>query len=278
MTDAATGTQVVIEPRGGWLSVNWREVWQSRELLYFLTWRDLKVRYKQTVLGVAWALLEPFIRLVVLTLIFGKVVKLDSEGYPSAVFMFAGLLPWQFFANAMRRAGDSLINDVDLVQKVYFPRLVIPIASVGSTLVDLAFGFVILAGLMVWYGVPAGPKLLALAPLILATTLLALGVGTLLSALTAVYRDFRYVATFLVQIWFFLTPVVWSLKLVPAHLRPLAALNPMCGIVEGCRSALLVDRPFDWGLLSLSGAIAVVLLVVGLHVFRRVERELADII
>jgi homopolymeric O-antigen transport system permease protein len=274
----ANGDQVVIEPQSGWLAINWREVWQSRELLYFLTWRDLKVRYKQTVLGVAWALLEPFIRLVVLTLIFGRVARLDAEGYPYAVFLFSALLPWQFFSNALRRAGDSLISDANLVQKVYFPRLIIPLSSVGSSLVDLAFGCVILAGLMAWYGVSVGPRLLALAPLIVATLLVALGVGTLLSALTAVYRDFRYVATFLVQIWFFLTPVVWSLTVLPARLRPLAALNPMCGVVEGCRSALLPGRPFEWPLMALSAAVAAALFLVGLYVFRQIEKGLADII
>ena len=275
----ANGDQVVIEPHGGWLAINWREVWQSRELLYFLTWRDLKVRYKQTVLGVLWALLEPLIRMVVLTLVFGKVAKLDAEGYPYAVFLFSALLPWQFFSNALRRAGDSVVSDANLVQKVYFPRLVIPLSSVGSSLVDLAFGFVILAGLMAWYGVPVGLKVLALAPLIVATVLLVLGVGTLLSTLTAAYRDFRYAAGFFLQIWFFVTPVVWSLHQLPPGLRLVAALNPMCGIIEGCRSALLPgDRPFEWSLIALSGAMTAALFVAGMYIFRRVEKEFADII
>jgi lipopolysaccharide transport system permease protein len=272
--------QVVIEPHRGWASIGWRELWRSRELLYFLTWRDLKVRYKQTVLGVAWALLDPFVRMVVLTVVFGRVVKLNAEGYPYAVFLFAALLPWQFFNNALRRAGDSVVGDAGLVQKVYFPRLIIPLSSVGASLADLLFGLLILAGLMAWYGVAPGLKALALVPLIAATALLALGVGTLLSALTAAYRDFRYLATFLVQIWFFLTPVVWSLKELPGRWRTVAALNPMCGIVEGCRSALLgpQPRPFEWSLMAFSGAVAAALFIIGLYVFRRIEKELADII
>jgi lipopolysaccharide transport system permease protein len=273
----ADGDRIVIEAHRGWPAIGWRELWRSRELIYFLTWRDLKVRYKQTALGVLWGLLDPLVRMVVLTVIFGRVVKLNAEGYPYAVFLFSAMLPWQFFSNALRRAGDSVLGDAPLVQKVYFPRLIIPISSIGASLVDLLFALVILAGLMAWYHVAPGPQVMALVPLTVVTALLALGVGTLLSGLTAAYRDFRYVTALLVQAWFFLTPVIWSLKQVPAHLRPLAALNPLCGIIEGCRSALLPGRPFEWPLIALSAAVAAVLFVVGLYGFRRIESELADI-
>jgi len=279
----ANGDQVVIEPRGGWSSVNWRELWRYRELLFFLTWRDVKVRYKQTVLGVAWALLQPLTRMLVLTFVFRGIARMPSEGYPYPVFLYAALLPWQFFANCLRRSSDSVVGNAALVGKVYFPRLIMPLSSVGSSLVDLVCQYAVLAGLMAYFGFVPGMRALMVVPLTLAAAFVALGVGTLLSALEVAYRDVRYVVGFLLEVWFFVTPVFWSLEVVPERLGFLVrwnvlALNPMCGIVEAFRSALLPGRAFPWQALGVSGAVGVGLFALGLLVFRRIEKEFADVI
>lgn len=277
-------TRVVIEPRRGWLPVNWKELWQHRELLWFLTWRDVKVRYKQTVLGALWAILQPFLKMVVLTFVFHGIAKVPSEeAYPYAIFLYAAMLPWQFFASSVRRSSESIVASANLIGKVYFPRLIIPLASVGAVLVDFALSFVVLAGIMIYYGMAPSAAALMVVPLTVATVFVAVGIGTFFSALNVAYRDFRYVVPFLVEIWFFLTPVVWSLRIVPERLQRLVglqvmALNPMCGVVEAFRSALLPDRAVDWPALGVSLAVAACLFVVGLYFFRRIERQFADII
>lgn len=282
---AASTQRVVVEPRRGWLPVNWRELWRHRELLYFLTWRDIKVRYKQTVLGVLWAVLQPFLTMVVLTIVFKSLLGLDrrlmgSQGdeYPYAVFLFAGLLPWQFFSGSLKRTSDSVVNSAHLIGKVYFPRLIIPMASVGAALVDLAFSFLILVGLMFYYGIAPGLAILTVLPLALATMVAAVGLGALLSALTVAYRDFRYVVPFLLQIWFYATPLLWALGKVEGRWRLLVCLNPMCGIVEAHRWAILPGWPLDWTVLAVSLSVAACMLVAGLYYFRRVERHFADVI
>lgn len=266
-----------IEPQSGWCALNWREIWRYRELLYFLTWRDVKVRYKQTVLGVLWAVLQPLLQLVVFSVIFGRVAKLDSEGYPYPVFLYVGLLPWQFFSAALNRSSLSVVGGANLIQKVYFPRLIVPLASVGSCLVDFAIEFTILIGLMVHYHVAPTAAALMVVPLVALTILVALGMGTLLSALNAAYRDFRYLIPFGLQIWTYLSPVVYSMDKVPQKWRMLYALNPMAGIIDAYRSALL-GKPLAWGPLAVSLSMGAALFLFGLYYFRRLESRFADIV
>ena len=269
--------EVRIERRKGWLPVNLRELWRYRELLGFLTWRDVKIRYKQTVLGFLWAFLQPFTKLVVFSLVFGKFVGITGDGYPYPVFLYAGLLPWQFFAEALTRSSQSIVASGGIVNKVYFPRLIIPLASVGGCLIDFAISFLILIGLMLYYGMAPSVSLVMVFPLVLITILAALGVGTLVSALNVAYRDFRYVVPFIVQIWMFLSPVVYSSRNIPDGWRWLLVLNPMAGIINGYRSAIL-DASFDWGSLGTSLGVCVLTVAVSVIYFRRIERQFADII
>jgi len=275
--EAPAATRIVIEPKRGWLAVNWAELWQYRELLFFLTWRDVKVRYKQTVLGFTWAFVQPFLKLVVFSAVFGGVAKIDSGGFPYPIFLYSALLPWQFFGEALARSSQSVVGGANLVTRVYFPRLIIPLASVGACLVDFAISFSILVGLMLFYGMMPGAAIAAIVPLVVLTVFTALGVGTFLSALTVAYRDFRYVVPFMVQLWMFLTPVLYSLNNVHGAWGRLILLNPMTGIVEAYRSAIL-SVPFKWGPLGLSAAIAAVLFAAGVMYFRRVEARFADIV
>lgn len=254
-----------------------RELWRYRELLWGLILRDIKVRYKQTVLGAAWVILRPLLGTAVFTLVFGMLVRVPSDGYPYAVFVYSALLPWTFFAGAVGAAGNSLVGSSGLVGKVYFPRLVIPAASVGSGIVDLAVSSLFLLVLLPLFGVGWGVGLLALPILALAVMFLALGVGTLFSALIVSYRDFSAVLAFLLQFWMFATPVVYPSSLVPGNLRFLLHLNPMAALVEGFRSAFL-GRPFDVFGLSVSVALALIVFAGGVAYFGKVEGRFADII
>ncbi|MBE2262346.1 MAG: ABC transporter permease [Burkholderiaceae bacterium] len=267
----------VIEPPKGWHMLNWRELWAYRELLWVLTARDVKVRYKQTVLGAAWAIIRPFTTMVIFSVIFGQLAKMPSDGFPYPVFVYAGLLPWTFFAGAIGTSGQSLVGSAHLVSKVYFPRLIIPLSSVGAGLVDLLVSTGILLLMMLWYGVGWSPNLLAAPLLLLAVVFTALGVGTLLSALTVAYRDFTHLTPFMVQIWMYATPVIFPVSLVPERWQWLLYLNPMTGLVEGFRSAFL-GKPFDLTGLGISFAIAVALFAIGVAYFEKVERRFADII
>jgi lipopolysaccharide transport system permease protein len=269
----------IIEPPRGWTSIDWAEIWRYRELLYFLTWRDIKVRYKQTVLGAAWAVLQPLLTMVVFTIFFGRLAGLSSKtgGIPYPIYVYAGLLPWTFFANALSGSGSSLVGSSNLITKVYFPRLVIPLATVGAGLVDLAVSLVVLLVLMAFYGTALSWQLV-LAPFFLAGIILAAaGVGSLLAALTVAYRDFRYVVPFMVQIWMFVTPVIYPLSIIPERWRWLLSLNPMAGLIEGFRSAFLA-RPLEWPHIGLSLAVSAFLFLIGAAYFRKVERSFADII
>jgi len=267
----------VIEPPKGWHMLNWRELWAYRELLWVLTARDVKVRYKQTVLGAAWAIIRPFTTMVIFSVVFGQLAKMPSDGFPYPVFVYAGLLPWTFFAGAIGTSGQSLVGSAHLVSKVYFPRLIIPLSSVGAGLVDLLVSTGILLLMMLWYGVGWSPNLLAAPLLLLAVVFTALGVGTLLSALTVAYRDFTHLTPFMVQIWMYATPVIFPVSLVPERWQWLLYLNPMTGLVEGFRSAFL-GKPFDLTGLGISFAIAVALFAIGVAYFEKVERRFADII
>jgi lipopolysaccharide transport system permease protein len=267
----------VIEPPKGWRMLDWRELWAYRELLWVLTARDVKVRYKQTVLGAAWAILRPVLTMAIFSVVFGKFARMPSDGYPYPIFVYAALLPWTFFAAAITTSGQSLVGSAPLVSKVYFPRLIIPLSSVGTGLIDLLISTGILLALMLWYGVGWSANLLAAPVLLAAVIFIALGVGTLLSALTVAYRDFTHITPFLVQIWMYVTPVIFPISLVPERWRWLLYINPMTGLVEGFRSAFL-GKPFDLAGLGISFAMAVAIFAVGVAYFERVERRFADII
>jgi lipopolysaccharide transport system permease protein len=267
----------VIEPPKGWRMLDWRELWAYRELLWVLTARDVKVRYKQTVLGAGWAIVRPFTAMVIFSVVFGQLAKMPSDGYPYPVFVYAGLLPWTFFAGALTASSSSLLASSHLISKVYFPRLIIPLASVGSGLVDLLISTAILLLMMLWYGVGWSWNLLAAPVLMMGVVFAALGIGTLLAALTVSYRDFVHVTPFMVQIWLYITPVVFPVSLVPPQWQWLLHLNPMTGLVEGCRSAFL-GKPFDLAGLSISLATALAVFAIAVMYFERIERRFADIV
>jgi len=259
------------------LHFRFREIWEYRELLHFLAWRDVKVRYRQTLLGVAWAVLQPLLMMILFTLFFGRLVRMPSEGIPYALFAYAGLLPWTFFANAVTNAGESLVANPDLVNKVYLPRMLVPSAAVVASLVDFAIAFVLLIGLMASYQVSITSAFLLLPFLIILTALLALAVGLWIAALNVKYRDMRYALPFVIQVWLFASPVIYPSTLVPAPWRTLLLLNPLTGIIEGYRSSLF-GRPFDWMALSAAAALTVAALLYATRFFRQVEMHFADMI
>jgi lipopolysaccharide transport system permease protein len=269
----------VIEAPSGWISINWGEIWRYRELLYFLVWRDVKVRYKQTALGIAWAILQPLATMLIFTLFFGRWVGLEQKtgGVPYPIHVYMGLLLWTFFANAISGSGASVVGNANLITKIYFPRLIIPLAAVGAGLVDLATAFPILLGMMVVYGTPLSWQLLLAPMMVVGTVLAAAGVGTLLAALTVAYRDFRYTVPFLVQVWMFVTPVIYPTAVAPARWRWLLFLNPMTGLIEGFRAAFLA-LPINWSHIALSLAASLLMFLFGASYFRRVERQFADVI
>jgi len=252
------------------------ELWRYRELLYFLTWRDVKIRYKQAFLGFLWAFIQPFLKMIVFSAVFGGLARMNSEGFPYPIFLYAGLLPWQFFADAVNRSGQSIVSEANLITKVYFPRLIIPVASVGAALVDFAISFGILIGMMFYFHISPSVSILMVPPLVLLTILSALGVGIFVSALNTEYRDFRYALPFLVQIWMYLTPVIYPITIVPPRWQWVLALNPMAGIVDAYRSAIL-GKPFDWQHLGISLGAAVVMFLIGLAFFRKTEGYFADV-
>jgi lipopolysaccharide transport system permease protein len=270
---------VQIRPSKKWAPVDLREVWAYKDLLTILVIRDVTVRYKQTFLGIAWAVFQPVMMMIVYSVVFGKFGQIPSEGIPYPLFAFAALLPWTFVANAVQSSGNSLINNANLVTKVYFPRILIPAASVGMGLVDLAIASLALLVLMLHYGVTLSGKVLMVPVLVMLTAVLALGIGLWVAALTVRYRDFRHLLPFTIQIWMFLSPIIYPMSLVPEKWRWLAALNPLCGIIENIRIALLnTHSRFDWFLLGPSVAISLLLLISASFVFRRVEQNMADMI
>jgi lipopolysaccharide transport system permease protein len=255
-----------------------RELWDDRELVYFLTWRDVKVRYKQTALGASWAVLQPLLTALIFSVVFGRLVKVPSDDVPYPLFAFTALLPWTFFSNSVSLASMSLVATPDLVTKVYFPRVAMPIASVLGSLIDLALGFLVLVGMLVYYGVAPGAESVVVVPLIVLAFTVAFGVALWLSALNVEYRDVRYVIPFLLQFWLFATPVVYPSSLLDEPWRTLFGLNPMTGVVEGFRWALLDTSTAPGPMVVVSAAVAVALLVTGLFYFRRVESRFADVI
>lgn len=267
----------VIEAENRWQWIDFREVWAYRELLLALAQRDVKVRYKQTVLGVVWAVLQPVATMLLFSVVFGVLMAVPSDGVPYPVFVYAALLPWTLFAGSVTTASTSLVTSQQLISKVYFPRIIVPVSSVGVALVDFVMSALVLVAMMIFYGLPVGPGLLALPLLVAALIVTALGVGTLLSALTVTYRDFRYVTTFLVQFWMFATPVLYPASIVPEKWRVLLFLNPMAGLIEGFRAAFF-DRPFDVESLTVSAVSSAVILLVGMKYFASTERRFADIV
>jgi lipopolysaccharide transport system permease protein len=275
--DAAA--QVVrIRPAKGWMPLNLRELAAAHELLYFLVVRSLKLRYKQTVLGGAWAVLQPLLTMAVFTVVFGRLARLGSDGLPYPVFAFLALVPWTYFANALTQAGNSLVEQQQLLTKVYFPRLLLPLAAIIAGLVDLAIAFVMLLVLLGWYHVVPSPRILALPAFVLLAGASALAPGLWLAALNVRYRDVRHVIPFLVQIWLFVTPVAYSSRLVPERWRPLYGLNPMAGVVDGFRWAVAPNATVLPPTLGASILAVSVFLLLGLYFFRRMERSFADVI
>jgi lipopolysaccharide transport system permease protein len=268
---------VTIEPTKGWVSLQLRDLWVYRELLYFLIWRDVKVRYKQTALGVAWAIIQPLFTMIIFTLFFGRLAGVPSDNIPYPVFAYAGLLPWTFFSNAITNSGNSLVGSANLITKVYFPRMIIPAAAVGAGLVDLAISFLILIPLMIYYKISVTWNILMFPAVVLLTALLALAVGMWLSALNVKYRDVRFALPFIVQLWMFVSPVIYPTSFLPPRFRWILSLNPLTGVIEGYRSALL-GRFFNWSALAIATVITLAVLVYSSFAFRRMEKEFADII
>lgn len=272
-----TARTTVIEPSRGWRMLDVGEFWAYRELLWVLVLRDIKVRYKQTVLGVLWVIIRPLASMALFTLVFGMLARIPSDGSPYAVFVFAALVPWTFFAGAVGASGNSLVGSAGLIGKIYFPRLIIPVAAVGSGLVDLAVSAAFLLVLMPIFGVAWSARLLAAPLLVAAVLVMALGVGTLFSALTVAYRDFGSVLGFVLQIWMYATPVIYPSSLVPADWRWVLHANPMAALIEGFRSAFL-GRPFDLPAIGIACVAAAAVFVAGVAYFEKVERRFADII
>jgi len=277
LTRADFASMVVVEPRKGF-DLRLKELWNYRELLFILVWRDIKVRYKQTALGAIWAILQPVLATVVFSIFFGRFAKVPSDGIPYPVFAYVGLLPWQLFAYALNESTNSLVSNQNLITKVYFPRLVIPLSAVLAGLVDFAIAFVVLLGLFWRYGIVPSASLVVLPVFILLAVASALAIGLWLSALNVQYRDVRYTIPFLTQLWLFATPVVYPSSLVPAKWRALYGLNPMAGVVEGFRWALLGKAANPGPLIWVSAGMVVLLLLGGVTYFRRMESTFADLV
>ncbi len=268
---------MVIRPSGGWIPVRLREIWAYRELLYLLIWREVKVRYKQTLLGFGWAIIQPLFMMVVFSLFFGTLAKIPSDGIPYPLFSYTALLPWTLFAEGMARSSASLVRDANLVQKVYFPRLVMPVAGIISPLVDFAIASVILVGMMLYYGYVPTARMLVLPAFIILAMTTALGVGLWFAAVNAKYRDVQYVIPFLTQIWLLASPIVYPSNFLPARFQAIYGLNPMAGVIEGFRWALLGSDPPN-SLIAVSIIIILLILVSGAYYFRHCEKTFADVI
>lgn len=267
-----------IEPSRGWISLRLNELWEYRELLYFLAWRDIKIRYKQTALGAAWAIIQPFFTMVIFSIFFGRLAGIPSDGVPYPIFSFAALVPWTFFANSLNQSSNSLVSNANLIQKVYFPRLAVPIASVFSGLVDFVLAFLVLMAMMLYYGIFPTLNTLWLPFFFLLALVTSLGVGLWLSAMNVRFRDIRYTVPFLIQFWMFSTPVVYPTSLLSEPWRTLYGLNPMVGVVEGFRWGLLGTSTAPGAIIAVSSLMAIAILVGGAFYFRRVEKSFADVV
>lgn len=278
MSAPAAPFVVRIEPSQGWVSLRLRELWEYRELMYFLTWRDIKIRYKQTALGVAWAVLQPMLTMLVFTIFFGRLAKIPSDGIPYHLFALAGLAPWSFFANGLNQSANSLVTSANMIKKVYFPRLIIPLAAVCSGLIDFVIAIGLVLIMVVYRGVPLTTNLLYLPAFLLLAFVTSLGVGLWLSALNVEYRDVRYVVPFLIQFWMYATPIAYPASLVPYPWRTFYGLNPMVGVVEGFRWVLVGAKTQPGPMVIVSAVAAIAFLVTGALYFRRMEKTFADVV
>ena len=281
MAEAKTNSAaqvVTLSPSKGWLGIDLRELWHYRELIYFLTWRDIKVRYKQATLGIAWAILQPMLTTAITSVVFGYLLKVDTGSLPYPVFTLAALLPWHLFQLSLQKSSISLVGNANLITKIYFPRIIIPLSSVLAVLVDFAISLILLFIVMLFYKLPFTWNMLWLIPLMLLSILAALAVGLWLSALNVQYRDIQQMVPFLLQIWMYATPIVYPITIIPeGTIRYLYSLNPMVGVVQGFRWALFGGSPPDMTLLFSSAAV-ILLLISGLFFFRRMEKTFADVV
>jgi lipopolysaccharide transport system permease protein len=274
----AAAATVVIKPSRSLFNLELATVWEFRELLYFLVWRDVKVRYKQTIIGAAWAILQPLMTMAIFTVIFGNFANMPSDGLPYSIFSFAALLPWNYFSQAVSRCGVSLVGEASLIMKVYFPRLIIPLASVMAPLIDFFVSFLVLLVMIGWYGIAPGWNILYLPVFLLLALMTALAVGLWLAPLNVRYRDVGHTIPFLTQFWLYASPVAYPVSLVPEKWRLLYSLNPMVGVIEGFRWAVLGNQSPDFGVITVSTVVVVALLLGGVVFFKRMERTLADVV
>ena len=278
MNNNQTINYLRIEPSRGWVSLKLKELWEYRELLYFLTWRDVKVKYKQTVIGAAWAIIQPFFTMVVFSLFFGKLAKIPSDGIPYPIFSFAALVPWTFFANGLSQSSNSLVGGANLIKKIYFPRLVMPISGVVSGVVDFVLAFIVLLGMMLFYHILPTSNIIWLPFFLLLAFVTSLGVGLWLSAMNVQFRDVRYALPFLTQFWLFATPIAYPSSLLSEPWRTIYGLNPMVGVVEGFRWALLGAKTAPGPIIIVSTLASLAILVSGAYYFRRMEKTFADVV
>ena len=267
---------ILIQPRRHLFDLDLAAIWAYRELLYFLVWRDLKVRYKQTVIGAGWVVIQPLMTMAIFTVIFGNFAKIPSDGLPYPIFSYAALLPWNLFSSSLNRGGESVVNNANLVTKIYFPRLILPLSSVLSPMADFAIAFVILIGMMIWFGIAPTVGILMLPIFVILAICTALAMGLWLAALNVRYRDVRYTIPFLIQIWMFASPVAYPVSMVPEKWRWLYSLNPMAGVIEGFRWALLGNQSPDFSVMAISATVVMGLLAAGMVYFKQMERTFAD--
>jgi lipopolysaccharide transport system permease protein len=267
-----------IEPSRGWVSLRLRELWEFRELLYFLAWRDIKVRYKQTLLGAAWAILQPFFTMVIFSIFFGRLAQIPSDGMPYPIFSYAALVPWTFFANGLNQSSNSLVTGAQLIKKIYFPRLIVPVAAVLSGVVDFILAFIVLLGMMLYYGLVPTANVVWLPAFLILALITSLGVGLWLSSLNVEYRDVRHAVPFITQFWLFATPIAYPSTLLSEPWRTLYGLNPMVGVVEGFRWALLGTNTQPGAMVLASSLMALTILISGAFYFRRMEKTFADVV
>ena len=278
MADRDAVSVINIRPTKGFSSLGLRDLWEYRELVYFLIWRDIKVRYKQTAIGVAWVILQPLLTMLIFTLIFGILVRVPSEGLPYSVFVYTALVPWSYFSEAVSRGGSSLVANTNLISKVYFPRLVIPISSVVTPVIDFALSFFILLGLIAWFNIKPTWAIVTLPIFLLLTMVTALAISLWFSALNVKYRDVSYTIPFLIQVWMFASPIVYPISILPARWRSIYSINPLVGVVEGFRWALLGKESPNFWAMGISAASLILLLAGGAMYFKRMERSFADVI
>ncbi len=269
---------IVIQPQRGYLGLNLREIWEYRDLLLILAGRDVKLRYKQTLLGVTWVILQPLATAIIFTVVFGNFARLPSDGLPYILFVFAGLLPWNLFSASLSRAGGSLVGSASLISKVYFPRVLVPLASVGAILIDFAVAAVVLVILMIFYGVAPSVRMLTVPLFLLLTLLTSMGVSLLISALSVYYRDFLFALPFVIQFWTYASPVAYAMSIVPEQWRWVFSLNPAVAFIEGFRWALLGSNGLTWDMIVISALSSIIFFIGGLVIFRRIERGFADVI